>query len=209
MQKVSTCVIYTFLCFVYIFCVSFTLTFIFIAFAQFGYTIFGSTTKAYSNFMTAVESIFRFSLGQFVFSEFYDADHLLGPIYFVLFILFVFMGLMSMFVTIINEGYEKAKEKYENGTPDQEIIDFMFDSAKNVVRGKKKSLLKKKNNQTDAINDDIDESLQVTVRQKMNPKDTFDANNAYGSPYYSASNNSMARRPPMSQFDDHDSLSLF
>ena len=183
----------------------FTFAIVFAAFAQFGFTIFGSTTKSYSDFVTAIESIFRFSLGQYDFQEFRDADRYLGPAYFVLFILFVFFGLMSMFVTIINEGYEKAKEEYTNGTPDQEIIHFIFDKAKNVVKGKGKTL----KNQTNVMNAST-ESLRVTIKQKMDPNDTYESyNNRAVSQCFSASNNSITRRPPTAQYDDHDSLSLF
>ena len=152
---------------------SITFAIVFMAFTQFGYLTFGSMTKSYSTFMSSLQTIFRFSLGQFNLKELQDANYLLGSAYFVLFVLIVFMGLMSMFVTILNEAFEKIKEEYENNTnPDREIIDFIFESVKKIGKnGKNKT--KKQISPSDLSAST--ESLRVTIRKEMSPNETFNS----------------------------------
>ena len=173
----------------------FSITFgiVFMAFTQFGYLIFGTMTKSYSTFMSSLQTIFRFSLGQFNLKELQDANYVLGSVYFILFVLIVFMGLMSMFVTILNEAFEKIKAEFENNNPDREIIDFIFESVKKIGK-------KGKNKKGKQISPDVGastESLRVTIRKEMNPNETF----------YSTSSKSLNQTH--SQYYDNDSMSLY
>ena len=82
---------------------SVTFSIIFFAFTQFGFLVFGTMTATYKTFLTALASVFRFSIGQYVLKELQDADYYLGSVYFFVFVFIVIMGLMSMFVTILND----------------------------------------------------------------------------------------------------------
>ena len=146
---------------------AFSVTFgiIFFAFTQYGFLIFGTMTASYSTVLGALASVFRFSLGQFNLKELQDADYFLGSLYFVLFVLIVIMGLMSMFVTILNEAFEKVKEDLENQTNEHEIIDFIFESVKNF-RSRKTKLREANRRKIREINQ-AETSLRLNVRSNL------------------------------------------
>lgn len=67
---------------------------VFIAYAQLGYILFGTENE---NFRTYVDSIFtllRTVLGDFDYLAIEKANRVLGPIYFVTYIFFVFFVLL-------------------------------------------------------------------------------------------------------------------
>lgn len=86
--------------------------------------IFGSHLKTYRNFYAALSSAFRFSLGQFELKQMQHATYLFGSIYFILFILIVIMGLMSMFITILNEAFEKCKHELATKKNEYEFVQY-------------------------------------------------------------------------------------
>ena len=77
--------------------------------------------------------------------------------------------------------------------------------GENIERALKK--YKKKYDKTNVMNAST-ESLRVTVKEKIDPYEDYITNKSM-STYYSASNDSIHRRLPTGQYDDHDSLSLF
>ena len=120
---------------------SFSITFcvIMFAFAQFGYLVFGSMMKSYSNFTTSFESLFRLMLGQIELDQYLAANWLFGTFFFVSFIVLVAIGLVSMLITMLNEAFAKVKADMAN-SPDDEIVEFMLDSIKSIGRKKKTDL---------------------------------------------------------------------
>lgn len=177
---------------------SFTFTIFFIAFTQFGYLIFGSMTRSYKDFLTSLETIFRFSLGQFDLGELQTANYGLGSIYFVVFILIVVMGLMSMFITILNEAFEEVKKDIEGQQNEHEIFDYMFNTFKSIGKKNKPN--------TNVVNNSINAS-NTSLRVQI--KDPHLKQSKKNTPFYSASFKSLNMAAPMAQFDDHDSLSLY
>jgi hypothetical protein len=171
---------------------AFSVTFciIFLAFTQYGYLIFGSMTSSYSTFLSSLASVFRFSLGQYSLKELHDADYALGTLYFIMFVLIVIMGVMSMFVTILNEAFEKVKSDMENQSNEHEIIDFIFESVKGL-KNRKKNKRKANKEKLKEINS-IDTSLEMNLRssnddlsfstshignfKQSNEKDNYDLN---------------------------------
>lgn len=82
---------------------------VFIAYAQLGYILFGVENP---NFRTYVDSIFtllRTVLGDFDYLAIEKANRILGPIYFISYIFFVFFVLLNMFLAIINDTYSEVK----------------------------------------------------------------------------------------------------
>ncbi|PRD33327.1 UNVERIFIED_CONTAM: Pkd2l1 [Trichonephila clavipes] len=71
---------------------------VFFAFAQLGYLLFGSIVKEFSTFGTAVFTLLRLILGDFDFEALENANRVLGPIYFLSYIFFVFFVLMTELV---------------------------------------------------------------------------------------------------------------
>jgi hypothetical protein len=146
---------------------AFSVTFgiIFFAFTQYGFLIFGTMTASYSTVLASLASVFRFSLGQFNLKELQDADYYLGSLYFFIFVFIVIMGLMSMFVTILNEAFEKVKEDVENQTNEHEIIDFIFESVKNF-RSRKTRLREANRRKIQQVNQ-ANPSLRFNVRSNL------------------------------------------
>ncbi|KAM6148636.1 polycystin-2-like protein 2 [Erethizon dorsatum] len=95
---------------------------IFFAYAQLGFLVFGSQVDDFSSFQNAIFAQFRIILGDFNFAGIQQANWILGPIYFLTFIFFVFFVLLNMFLAIINDTYSEVKADYAIGKrPDFEL----------------------------------------------------------------------------------------
>uniref|UniRef100_A0A1I8FHI7 PKD_channel domain-containing protein n=1 Tax=Macrostomum lignano TaxID=282301 RepID=A0A1I8FHI7_9PLAT len=70
-----------------------------------GYLIFG--TQDFREFQQAIFTLFRIILGDFDFHELENAHRVLGPIFFLLYVFFVFFVLINMFLAIINDTYSE------------------------------------------------------------------------------------------------------
>lgn len=79
---------------------------VFFAFAQLGYLLFGTQVKDYSSFGKAVFTLLRLILGDFNFYELEAANRVLGPVFFLSYIFFVFFVLM---VSINFNVYTKSR----------------------------------------------------------------------------------------------------
>uniref|UniRef100_A0A061QFY2 Putative PKD2 n=1 Tax=Cupiennius salei TaxID=6928 RepID=A0A061QFY2_CUPSA len=108
---------------------------VFFAFAQLGYLLFGSIVKEFSTFGTAVFTLLRLILGDFDFEALENANRVLGPIYFLSYIFFVFFVLMNMFLAIINDTYAEVKAEIATSNSEFEIADF-FKKGYNNLLGK-------------------------------------------------------------------------
>lgn len=82
---------------------------IFLAFAQLGYLLFGTQAKDFSTFPDSIFTLFRVILGDFNYSELQEANSVLGPLYFILYVFFIFFILINMFLAIINDTYSGVK----------------------------------------------------------------------------------------------------
>ena len=56
---------------------------------------------AYSSFINTIESLFSMALGDFDFFALQVAQPVLGPVFFFFFIAIIFVGMQTMFLTII------------------------------------------------------------------------------------------------------------
>lgn len=97
---------------------------IFLAFAQLGYLIFGTQVKDFSTFPDAIFTLFRIILGDFNFHELEAAHRVLGPIYFILYVFFVFFVLLNMFLAIINDTYSEVKADISQQKNEFEMGDY-------------------------------------------------------------------------------------
>lgn len=108
---------------------------VFFAFAQLGYLLFGTQVRDFSNFYHAVFTLLRTILGDFNFHEIEDANRVLGPIFFLAYVFFVFFVLLNMFLAIINDTYSEVKEELANQKNEFEIGDY-FKRGYNNMLGK-------------------------------------------------------------------------
>ena len=111
---------------------SFTFGVFFFSFTMLGIVVFGPYMEDYHNFMSSLESHFRFALGQYDFRGLIDSDFWIGTFYFIGFILIVIMGLMSMFIAILSEAFEKVKEDMKKQENETEVLSFISDAIKKV-----------------------------------------------------------------------------
>jgi hypothetical protein len=70
---------------------------------------FGPSLRDFSTFGEAMMSLFRALLGDFDYPSLADADPVVGPILFSVYIFLVLFVLLNMFIAILTEAYEKAK----------------------------------------------------------------------------------------------------
>ena len=104
----------------------------FMAFCMAFYVIFGKQLPSYGSFVGTMESLFAFALGDFEFYDLVDAERILGPFFFFLFVGVIYIGLMGMFLTIIYESFAAVKANTEMRSNDYEIVDFIWGKFKGV-----------------------------------------------------------------------------
>lgn len=84
---------------------------VFIAYAQLGFILFGSEIADFRSFFNAIFTLMRTILGDFDYLAIERANRILGPIYFLSYIFFVFFVLLNMFLAIINDTYSAVKSQ--------------------------------------------------------------------------------------------------
>ncbi|KAI3378657.1 hypothetical protein SNEBB_011293 [Seison nebaliae] len=97
---------------------------VFFAFAQLGYLIFGTQIKDFSSFVSSLFTLFRIILGDFDFHALEQANRVLGPIFFLTYVFFVFFVLLNMFLAIINDTYSEVKAEISSQPSEFEIGDY-------------------------------------------------------------------------------------
>ncbi|XP_073814721.1 polycystic kidney disease 2 isoform X2 [Musca autumnalis] len=88
---------------------------VFLAYAQLGLLIFGTSHPDFRGFGIAIITLMRMFLGDFEYELIEEANHILGPIYFLSYVLFVFFILLNMFLAIINDTYGAVKDEVNQG----------------------------------------------------------------------------------------------
>ncbi|XP_064540533.1 polycystin-2-like protein 2 isoform X2 [Drosophila montana] len=88
---------------------------VFLAYAQLGLLLFGTKHPDFRNFVTSILTMIRMILGDFQYNLIEDANRVLGPIYFLTYILLVFFILLNMFLAIIMETYNSVKSEITQG----------------------------------------------------------------------------------------------
>ncbi|GMR48329.1 hypothetical protein PMAYCL1PPCAC_18524, partial [Pristionchus mayeri] len=97
----------------------------FFAYAQFGYLVFGTQIKDYSTFYDAVFALLRTILGDFDFHALERANRVLGPLFFITYVFFVFFVLLNMFLAIINDTYVEVKAELARQPDDFQVASFL------------------------------------------------------------------------------------
>lgn len=105
----------------------------FFAFVIAGFLLFGQQLASYNGIIQSIESCFAFALGSFDFEAMSGAQKFLGPIFFFLYIGVVYVGLMSIFLTIIADAYTSVQEDVANQSNDYEMVDFIWKRFKAII----------------------------------------------------------------------------
>ncbi|XP_076822255.1 polycystin-2-like protein 1 isoform X2 [Clavelina lepadiformis] len=98
---------------------------IFLAYAQLGYLVFGTQVEDFSTFPESIFTQFRIILGDFDFHELESANRVLGPIFFLTYVFFVFFVLLNMFLAIINDTYSEVKAEISMQKSEFQISDYI------------------------------------------------------------------------------------
>ncbi|XP_061645923.1 polycystin-2-like protein 1 isoform X2 [Phyllopteryx taeniolatus] len=101
---------------------------VFFAYAQLGYLLFGTEVESFSTFVKCIFTQFRIILGDFDYDAIDRANRVLGPIYFVTYVFFVFFVLLNMFLAIINDTYSEVKEELSSQKDELQITDIIKQS---------------------------------------------------------------------------------
>ncbi|KAI1894633.1 hypothetical protein AGOR_G00117770 [Albula goreensis] len=101
---------------------------VFFAYAQLGYLLFGTEVESFSTFVKCIFTQFRIILGDFDYDAIDKANRILGPIYFVTYVFFVFFVLLNMFLAIINDTYSEVKEELSQAKDELQITDIIKQS---------------------------------------------------------------------------------
>lgn len=97
---------------------------IFLAFTQLAYLLFGTQIDDFKNFPYAMLALFRILLGDFDFGQLEAAQRVLGPIFFIAYMFFVFFVLLNMFLAIIGDTYSEVKAETANEKSALEMSEF-------------------------------------------------------------------------------------
>merc|ERR1711976_557169 len=107
---------------------------IFIAYAQLGYLVFGSSVADFNTPSQAMYTLFRIILGDFNFHQLERANYILGPAYFISYVILVFFILMNMFLAIINDTYSEVKADMALHEDEFELADYIKKGYDKVLR---------------------------------------------------------------------------
>ncbi|CAF0859705.1 unnamed protein product [Rotaria sordida] len=104
---------------------SFTMMFsiVFMSFLWLFYLLFVSSISSCSSVLGTAQMLFEMTLMKFDTSQLIGANVFLGPVCFFLFILLVVFICLSMFLSIINDSFRRARE---NRSEDEKILSFML-----------------------------------------------------------------------------------
>ncbi|XP_019633523.1 PREDICTED: polycystic kidney disease protein 1-like 2 [Branchiostoma belcheri] len=85
----------------------------FLCFSGFGmsaYLMFGTTATTYRSISSSFSTLFQMSLGLFDYTELWEANPILGPIFFITFICFMFLVLMNIAMAIIDTALPDVRD---------------------------------------------------------------------------------------------------
>ena len=106
---------------------------VFLAYASFGFLVFGKIATDYHTFQSSMANVLGMTLGAFNFHALVEAHRLLGPIFFFTFTFVVNFILINVFVAIISEALKKVTSDAANQSNDHEILDFMVHQFKSYI----------------------------------------------------------------------------
>eukprot|EP00002_Diphylleia_rotans_P021370 TRINITY_DN4160_c0_g1_i4.p1 TRINITY_DN4160_c0_g1~~TRINITY_DN4160_c0_g1_i4.p1 ORF type:complete len:1093 (+),score=211.13 TRINITY_DN4160_c0_g1_i4:154-3432(+) len=123
---------------------TFIFSVIFVAFSLQGYFLFGYQMKTFHAFPTSILTAFRMLSGDFSFSDMESASPIFGPVFFVLYMIFVFLILVNMFIAILSQYYESASREAREAEMTGNSIDAEYDITERVKKMRPRLVLPKK-----------------------------------------------------------------
>ncbi|CAF0958355.1 unnamed protein product [Adineta ricciae] len=129
-----------------------------VAYALMGFAIFGRTLSNFKSFATSLTTCFRMLLGEINAPDMFAVSRAYGIFYFLSFVMLVFIALLSIFLTILNDSFAHVKRELAASQHRNEIMDFMWSTFRKVAGI---------NNRKGSINDDamtkMDDEQQIPL----------------------------------------------
>ncbi|XP_066267538.1 polycystin-2-like protein 2 [Branchiostoma lanceolatum] len=107
---------------------------VFFAFVHFAFIVFGGGSLKYNNVISAAETIFSMTIGKFDHQELTDIHMVLGPVFFITFMLTVFLVIINISFTIINDSFVEVRSDISKQPNDYEIMDFLAGRVKKTLK---------------------------------------------------------------------------
>ncbi|XP_019634629.1 PREDICTED: polycystic kidney disease protein 1-like 2 [Branchiostoma belcheri] len=107
---------------------------VFFAFVHFALIVFGEGSLKYNDIISAAETIFSMTIGKFDHQELTDIHMVLGPVFFITFMLTVFLVIINISFTIINDSFVEVRSDISKQPNDYEIVDFMANRVKKSLK---------------------------------------------------------------------------
>ncbi|GAB6028335.1 hypothetical protein CHUAL_002508 [Chamberlinius hualienensis] len=138
---------------------------IFLAYAQLGYLLFGPHLRNFSKVQTSIFTLMRLILGDFDYIALERANRIMGPLFFVTFVFFVFIILLNMFLAILSDTYTKIKSKMDQKHYSEGLEIGKFFEA---ITSKFLKFMKKKTKTSNKITENIEENDRPTRNLEVN-----------------------------------------
>lgn len=103
------------------------------AFSHCAVIAFGTLVYGYRDIMSSVMTVFNFSLGVSDLPGLQSTNRILGPVFFVVFVLVVQFCFLTVFVAILNFGISDSKAKFLQRKNKFELMDYMKTKVKTVL----------------------------------------------------------------------------
>jgi hypothetical protein len=115
----------------------FVLGVVFIAFSISGYLLFGNDVRDFSTLGEAYLKLYRVMLGDWDYAEFATPAPIMGPIYFLLFVLLTCVILLNFLVGVLGEAYMSTiadeEEAAAEGRSKVDVLDLLLHKVKESV----------------------------------------------------------------------------
>ncbi|CAL8108414.1 unnamed protein product [Calicophoron daubneyi] len=99
---------------------------VFLAFVIVFYLLYSATLKDFRSFLASMETSLQIILGKFDFTAMYEREMILGPLMFATFTLVIIFVMVSMFVAILDESFQKVMEDVSLQSDDHDITEFIM-----------------------------------------------------------------------------------
>ena len=107
----------------------------FMAYTQAAFLLFGPVNENYSSFVGAAETMLSMTLGGFDFIGLQDANRLVGPIFFISYMVFIFLVLVNVFLSIVNDSFAEVSSDVAKQTNEHEVVDYIVYYVKEQIGG--------------------------------------------------------------------------
>jgi len=103
------------------------------SFSHFGFLVFGNSLPGYRDIVSSFMTIFSLSLGVSDVPGLLNVNRILGPIFFVYFVVFVKFCFLTVFVAILNIGISDAKAMLQQRKNKFELLEYIVRKFKTLV----------------------------------------------------------------------------